>query len=154
MTPEEAIRSRIVGLSAVQALVGTRVYLDQTPQDPTYPLVLVYSAGDHWNQQLRGADGIGQARISVEARVHVDAGHDAYTEVMDLYTAFDGDGRGPAATGVFGWVGLVGPVQIANCAHRGSRDRFYDADVRRVLRMTQDYWVSYRYRAVGSQWMH
>lgn len=145
MTVEEAIRTRIAGLAAVATIAGARVYLDKTPQDPTYPLVLVYSAGDHVGQHLRGPDGEGYSRVTVEARAHEVSGQDTY-QVAALYDAFDGDGRGRDASGIFGWVGEVGspPFEICNCAHRGSRDRFYDAAERRVLRMTQDYWVTYR----------
>jgi hypothetical protein len=146
VTVEQAIYTRIAGLPAVQAIVATRVYLDKTPQDPTYPLVLIYSAGDHRYSQLRGPEGLGQARITVEARAHEESGEDAY-QVTTLYDAFDGDGRGPTATGIFGWTGTVDTVRIAHCAHRGSRDRFYDPDVHRVLRMAQDYWVTYRLAA-------
>lgn len=149
MTPEGAIWTRIASLSAVTAIVGARVYLDKTPQDPTYPLVLVYAAGDHRGQQLRGPDGGGEARVSVEARAHEDSGVDTYT-VMALFDAIEGDGAGPQATGVFGWVGSVGSdptIAIQNCAHRGTRDRFYDPAAQRVLRMTQDYWILYRLTA-------
>jgi hypothetical protein len=144
VTVEEAIRGRIEDLTAVTAIVGARIYLDKTPQDPTYPLVLVYLAGDHRDQHLRGPHGLAHARVSVEARAHEDSGVDTY-EVTALFAAIDGDGLGPAASGVFGWAGSVGSPALAilNCEHRGSRDRFYDAAEQRVLRMTQDYWVSY-----------
>ncbi len=146
MTPEEAIRTRTAGLTAVHAIVAARVYLDKTPQDPTYPLVLVYSAGDHRGQQLRGPDGVGQCRVTVEARAHEDSGADAY-QVTALFDAFDGDGLGPGASGLFGWFGTIADVAIMNISHRGSRDRFYDSAERRVLRMAQDYWVTYRLTA-------
>lgn len=149
MTPEGAIWTRIGSLPAVQALVDGRVYLDKTPQDPTYPLVLVYAAGDHRGQQLRGPAGTGEARVSVEARAHEASGVDTY-EVMALFDAIEGDGRGAAASGVFGWVGSVGAdptIAIMNVAHRGTRDRFYDPVAQRVLRMAQDYWVLYRLTA-------
>lgn len=145
MTVEEALAARIAGLSAVTAIVGSRVYLDKTTQDPTYPLVLVYSAGDHRDQHMRGPEGTRYSRVSVEARAHEESGIDTY-QVTALFEAFDGDGRGPQATGIFGWIGAIGSpaLEIMNCAHRGSRDRYYDASDRRVLRMTQDYWVTYR----------
>lgn len=145
MTVEEAVYARVASLTAVAAIVGARVYLDKTPQDPTYPLVLVYSAGDHRDQHLRGPRGLASARISVEARAHEESGVDAY-QVTDLFDAIEGDGLGPNASGLFGWRGSVGSpgFEIQNCAHRGSRDRFYDSDEQRVLRMTQDYWVTYR----------
>lgn len=146
MTPEQAIRNRTAGLTAVRAIVGARVYLDKTPQDPTYPLVLVYSAGDHRGQQLRGPEGIGQCRVTVEARAHEESGADTYQVTM-LYAAFDGDGLGPIASGIWGWSGVVDNLAVMNISHRGSRDRFYDAKEQRVLRMTQDYWITYRLTA-------
>lgn len=145
MTVEEAVYARVASLSAVTALVGARVYLDKTPQDPTYPLVLVQSAGDHRDQHLRGPSGVGYSRVQVEARAHENSGVDAY-EVADLFAAIDGDGLGTSASGLFGWAGTIGSpgFEVMNCAHRGSRDRFYDAEEVKVLRMVQDYWVTYR----------
>jgi len=145
MTVEEAICERIEQLGAVTALVGTRVYLDKLPQAPTYPAVRVQLVDDLSSQHLRGPNGLARGRVQVDAFAHEESGVDPYAQVARLAAAIHGDGLGPSASGLEGWIGTLGSpaVEIVECA-RVLRLRRYDPDELQVLTMSQDYIVGYR----------
>ena len=144
MTVEEVIVDRVASIAAVIALVGSRVYLDKLPQGVAFPVVLVQLVDDLDAFHLRGKNKPQRARVQVDAYVHEESGIDPYAQVTALVAAIDGDGKGPAATGLSGWKGSVGspPVVIHGC-FRTSRLRRYDPDELNLLRMSQDYIVSY-----------
>lgn len=63
----EAIRTRLTAVSAVTALVSTRVYPNLLPQNPTLP-ALVYQRIDERRENAMGADpGVVRARVQVSA---------------------------------------------------------------------------------------
>lgn len=145
MTIEEAIRARVGGLASVIALVGSRVHLDRLPQSPTYPAVCVQLIDDGSSYHLRGPIGTTQARVQVDAYVKEGSGLDAYSRVSSLAAAIHGDGRGPTATGLSGWIGSIGSpaLDVLSC-FRVSRTRRYDPDELHVLTQSQDYMVWFR----------
>lgn len=144
MTVEEAILARVAAIGAVQAEVGTRVYLDVLPQSPVYPCVRVVQVDDPVVYHLRGPDGIGRARVQVDAFVKVGTA-DPYGTVADLAAAIDGDGAGRDASGLSGWIGTVGsPAMDILACQRIDRRRQFDPEERQVLMMSQDYRVDYR----------
>lgn len=142
MTVEEAIAARVADLAPVTALVSSRVYLDRLPQAVTYPAVLVQLVSDPPQYHLRGRKY--RARVQVDAYAREASGVDAYAAAANLAAAIDGDGKGPAATGLSGWKGSVGspPFVILGC-FRTSRLRRYDPDELNLLTMSQDYFVDY-----------
>lgn len=144
MTVEEVIAARVASLAPVVALVGARVFLDKLPNSVVMPSVLVQLVDDIDGFHLRGKNKPQRARVQVDAYVHEESGVDPYAQVIALAGAIDGDGKGPAATGLSGWKGSVGspPVVIHGC-FRTSRLRRYDPDELNLLRMSQDYIVSY-----------
>lgn len=144
MTVEEIIVDRVAQLSAVSALVGTRVYLDRLPQAVAYPAVRVQLVDDLDGFHLRGKNRPQKARVQVDAYAREASGVDPYAEVAELAAAIDGDGEGPAASGLSGWKGRVGspPVVIHSC-FRTSRLRRYDPDELTLVTMTQDFIVTY-----------
>lgn len=144
MTVEEVIVDRVSELAPVIALVAARVYLDKLPQGVAFPAVLVQLVDDLDGYHLRGKNKPQRARVQVDAYAHEQSGVDPYAQVTELAEAIDGDGKGPAATGLAGWKGRVGspPVVIHSC-FRTSRLRRYDPDELNLLRMSQDYIVSY-----------
>lgn len=143
MTIEEAVLSRIVNLATVTALVGTRVWLQRLPQSPTYPCVRVTLVSDLGDQHLRGPQGEKRARVQVDAFAHETSGGNPYTGAAAVWQAIYGDGKGPDATGVFGWTGTVDDVTISLVEDAGRRVA-YDPDELRVVTVTQDFRVWYR----------
>lgn len=144
MTVEEAIWSRVESLPAVIALVGTRVYLQQLPQSPTYPCVLVQLIDDPELYHLRGPKGSRRARVQVDALAQIVSGVDAQARVSQLADAIDGDGLGRNASGLSGFKGQIGSpaMEIRGC-FRVDRTRRYDPEELRVLTMSLDYMVTY-----------
>lgn len=144
MTVEEIIVDRVAALPAVIALAGTRVYLDKLPHSPTFPAVRVQLVDDIGAYHLRGKQKPERARVQVDAFAHESSGVDPYAQVAALADAIDGDGEGPAASGLSGWTGRVGsPPFVIHSCFRTSRLRRYDPDELNLLTMSQDYFVSY-----------
>jgi hypothetical protein len=142
MTVEEAVLARVTALAGVQALVGSRVYLEMLPQSPVYPCVRVTEIDDPGSYQMRGPDGMGRARVQVDAFAREG---NAYDAAATLVEAIEGDGAGRNATGLSGWIGEVGspPFFVLAC-QRIDRRRQFDPDEIRVLMMSLDYRVTYR----------
>jgi Protein of unknown function (DUF3168) len=142
---ETLLRERIAGLGGVTALAGARVYLDQLPQSPLYPCVRVSLVDDSDDQHLRGPRDAQHARVQVDAFAQAGSGTDPYATAAALAQAIHGDGLGPGASGISGWIGSVGspPVTVVGC-RRVARTRRYDPDELRVVTMSLDYIVWYR----------
>lgn len=145
MTVEEVIAARLATLAPVIALVGARVYLDRLPQAVTYPAVRVQLIDDLRGYHLRGENQPQQARVQVDAYVNEASGVDPYAQVASLADAIDGDGKGPAASGLSGWKGRVGspPFVVLSCFRANRLRPRYDPDELNVLTMTQDFLVTY-----------
>lgn len=143
MTIEEAIRMRL--LTVAGSIVGNRVYLDKLPQGVTYPAVRVTLIDDLVDYHLRGPVGSKQARVQVDAYAAEASGLDVYDQVTGIADAIEGDGLGPGASGLSGWIGAVGsPPVLVDQVLRVSRTRWYDPQELRVLTMSQDFIVWYR----------
>ena len=145
MRVETAILTRLVGLAPVTALAGTRVYLDVLPQAPTYPCVRVSLIDELPAYHARGPVGVRWARVQVDAFAAVASGVDPYDQAEVLAEAIEGDGAGPAASGLSGWIGEIGsPALSVLGVFRATRTRLYDPDELRVVTMSQDFIVWYR----------
>lgn len=143
MTIEEVVVQRVAAVAA--GLVGSRVYLDKLPQGVTFPCVRVQLVDDLLDYQLRGPTNVQRARIQVDAYAREGSGVDTYDQVATLADTICGDGLGPGASGLSGWIGAVGsPPVVVDGVFRVSRTRWYDPDELRVLTMSQDFIVWYR----------
>jgi hypothetical protein len=146
MTPEEAVRLRLLQIGAVSALVTSRIYMLKLPQNPTLPAVRVQIIGELDDVHLRGAGGTYQSRVQVDAYVSelgTAAAPDPYATVRNLAAAITGNGAG---TGLEGWQGVIagtGPLRITGI-FRIDRDSTYEAAELRLLRMRQDFRVWWR----------
>jgi Protein of unknown function (DUF3168) len=145
VTVEEAICQRVESLADVIALAGSRVYLDKAPQGDPYPVVVVQLIDDPDDYHLRGPDGARRARVQVDVYAHESSGVDAYDQATMLAEAINGDGLGPDATGLSGFIGTIGSLglEVTGC-FRIDRVRGYEAEDMRELRIRQDYYVHFR----------
>jgi hypothetical protein len=142
VTVEDAVVDRLLSLSAVTALVSSRVYLDKLPQSPTYPCVRVQQISEPEDYHLRGGSTMKRARIQVDAFAREVSGVNAYALADTVASAIHGD---EAGSGLSGWKGTIGsPAVDVLGAFRVDRRRLYDPDELRVLTMSQDYQVTYR----------
>lgn len=145
MTVEAAIAARVAGLSAVTALVSTRVYLYELPENATFPNVCVQLIDLEEDQHLRGPDGLPVSRVQIDCGVQKASGLDYAAQLDELVAAVHGDGLGTSASGVCGFRGRIGSpaFEVRNCEPAG-RHLLYDPDDRRVVTMKLDYLVRYR----------
>jgi hypothetical protein len=145
VTPEVIVATRVAAIGAVTAIVGQRVYMLKLPQRPTLPAVRVQRIDDVRDQHLRGPVNVNVARVQVDVFV-ADAGSDAYDTASDLMDAIKGDGLGPNASGLWGWIGSFGSpddVRVLNAELAGDSVD-YEGDELRLLRMRQDFLLHWR----------
>ena len=62
-----ATRTKLIGTSAVAALLGTRIYPDQLPQSPTLPAAVYYGISGTDEPRLSGLAGFATERIQIDA---------------------------------------------------------------------------------------
>lgn len=141
MTPEEAVRSRLLQVSAVTALVASRIWSVKLPQSPTLPAVAVSLVGEITDYHLRGEDHTKSARVQVDTYVQEGAG--SWKATVDaIAKAIHGDGAG---LGLSGWRGTLGsPPFDVLLVMRLDRQQTYEAAELRVVRIRQDYRVIFR----------
>jgi hypothetical protein len=82
MTPEVAIRARLIADPAVYALVGTRIYPDELPQVPTYPAI-VYIRASALPEGLTQDRYVGPER----PRIQLDAWSESRATTDQVYLA-------------------------------------------------------------------
>lgn len=141
MTVETIVIDRLLAISALTALVSTRVYLDKLPQQPTYPCVRVTLISEQEDYHLRGG-GMKTARVQVDAFAKEVSGVDPYALAAAVADAVHGDDAG---SGLSGWSDAIGsPASHVQGCFRIDRRRQYDPDELRVLTMSQDYQIAYR----------
>lgn len=134
MTPEAAVRQRIIDLTTSAA---SRVYMLKLPQQPTLPAVRVQRVVGIRGQHLRGPDG------SYRTRVQVDTFATTHAAASDLADEILGDGLGPNASGLWGWVGELGSpaIRIKNIEVDPEGSTQFEADELNQARLRTDYIV-------------
>jgi hypothetical protein len=142
MTVEDVVIARLLALSTVTALVSTRVHLDKLPQTPTYPCIRVQNISDTTGAHLRGSDGIGKARIQVDAFAKELSGVNPKALADTVAAAVRGPGDGSA---LFGWQGGIGSpaFTVLSCLLEEKHES-YDPEELRVVTVSQDFMVTYR----------
>lgn len=145
MTPEDAVATRLLAIGAVTAIVGARIYMLMLPQHPTLPAVRVQRIPGERGQHLRGPDGITRTRVQVDAYA-AEAGADAYSSVVALADAIRGNGLGPSASGLWGWIGTLGSpsLRVVNVTIEGDGGVEYEGDELRLLRYRQDFMLHWK----------
>lgn len=155
MSADTAVRLRLLAVTALTALVNQRIYVVKLPQSPVYPCIRVtLIPGFRIPQHLRGPEGTRTVRVQVDCFAGEQSGGDPYARANDCDAAALGDGLGPTASGLFGWVGrventAVSPVDALQVNWVGAEEAFphYEADEKRLVAVTRDYFVNYRQAA-------
>ena len=127
------VRTRILMIDAVRALVSNRVYTGQAPQSPTYPHVVVNGPPEGMvDGHLRGG-GRRQTRITVTS----------VAQSRDLAAAVDAAIQGDnAGSGLNFWRGTMGsPSAAIDGCFPDQAVPFYDPAELRQYRINRDYWV-------------
>lgn len=142
MTPEVAVRARLLQLVPLAALVSARIYLHKFPQSPTWPAVRVLLVDEIRRPHLRGGSKLGRTRVQVDAYAQEASGADPYAQATAVAAAAHGD---EAGSGLQGWVGDLGapPAIRITGLMRADRAAGYDPDELRLVRIRQDYLVHF-----------
>jgi hypothetical protein len=97
----KAIYSKLTGDAAVAALLGTRVYPEQAPQDGrTFPLVVYAASDEEVVRSYAGSSGLESRNVTIECAART------YAQAQDLAAAVKAALDG--ADGVFGGVTVRG----------------------------------------------
>lgn len=147
MTAVEAVIERLEGLTALTALVATRIFNSVASEGCASPFVVVRNISDRREQHLRGMTDLTVDRVQVDFYVDETSGADAKGQANAGGDIIFGDGNGPNASGLAGWVGTVGgspaTAAILNVSPAGRRDEMEFDEVRRWCD-SQDFMVSWK----------
>ena len=136
------MRSRLLLVSAVTALVSTRVYVLTFGQSQTWPAVRVVMVSEPLIKSVAGETALAQTRVQVDSVTAVGSGGNPYTAAIALADAIHGDGSFASPTGLEHWRGSLGsPAYEVKGIGRLDRAVSYDAGPPRVIRVRQDYEV-------------
>lgn len=137
MSAAAGVIARLEAVSAVTALVSTRIYQGILPQRPTLPAIRVQRISENEFMHLRGSNGVYRTRVQVDS-IAGEPNHMAQAQAVDA--AVHGNG---AASSLVGWLGTAGGVEILGILPEAVRET-YDADELRQYRVMRDvmvWWV-------------
>lgn len=103
------LRAKLIGTTAVAAILGTRVYPDRLPQGCTLPAAVYYLISGTEEGSLTGVVGLVHARIQVDAYATTRLAANA---LADLIRSTLADASGSRGT----W----GTVGVSGCSVAGS----------------------------------
>lgn len=143
MTIEQAVYERLLTLSPVTALAGTRIRQLILRQGEVLPAVRLQKIGtDMVQQHQRGPLVDRVSRIQIDAFVEVVG--EWYTVASQLMEAIHGDGLGPNATGIFGFSGVISGLTVNNVRFAGGAGPHFEHGERRIARLQRDYFVDWK----------
>lgn len=145
MTPGDVVRARILAISAVTALVGSRVYMTTFPQKPTWPAVRVTDVGQVEELHLRGTVGVIRGRVQVDVVSGERSGVSARGEARDIMALIHGDFSGGSASGLNGFSGFIGSpaIEVDVIEPSDYRER-YEAEEIKAYLVSRDYFAQVR----------
>jgi hypothetical protein len=133
------VRYRLLAVSGVTALLGTRIYVLKLPQSPSYPVALIQlvSLVDEYTHD--GDAALGVSRVQVDVFAQEASGADPYATAVAAADAIH------AALSGISFDGSGSPVDLEiSGAFRMNRQTAYEPDALRVVRVLQDYRVQWR----------
>jgi hypothetical protein len=146
VTIEEGICERLESLAPVAALVGDRIYQLRLPQRSGLPAIRVQEISETEDLHLRGPSDL-STRVQVDVYAQESSGSDPWASAAAVAEAVHGNGLGPQASGLSGWIGSLGgsPPEIrVSLIRRVSRNQGYEAEELRLVWIRQDYRVFWR----------
>ena len=137
-----ALRAHLLTVSAVTALVSTRIRLEKMVQsEPIWPVLRLHLIDRFGGMHLRGSAGIKRARVQVDALYMEVSGLNVHTLAWALSAAVEGPGDG---TGLLGFTGDIGSpaVHIHAITDGGARSG-YDPHELKQFKVMHDYIVDF-----------
>lgn len=142
MTVSEAIVTRLLALSPVTALVGTRVRVLTLRQSEIYPAIRVQRISEIQPMHLRGAVMSFTARVQVDSYGQKVSGVDPYAHARNVDAAAYGDGAG---SGLCAFVGSVGsPAFTITGVFPDNVREDFDAEELNIVRIMREYVVRWK----------
>lgn len=140
MTVTQAVISRLSAISALTALVSTRIYQLILPETVTLPAVLVTRIDTVEDSHLRGGGAMYRTRVQIDAVVDARATSPLVT-ANAIERAISGPGDGTGLSGFKGIVPSGSPAfAIAGVQALDVRDG-YAGDELRQVRVSRDFYV-------------
>jgi hypothetical protein len=134
VTPEEAVLDRLLAVSAVTALVSTRIYQLVLPEHSAFPAIRVQLVDEPENYHLRGNDALTFARVQVDSYARNVSGGDPYLSAVTIADAVND------ALTVEGW-GVGSPPRNVAGVFRILRRAMFESEDLQIVRVWQDYRV-------------
>jgi hypothetical protein len=136
MEAATVVRLRLLDISAVTALVATRVTTGQITQSSVLPAVFVQRVSEVQRSHLRGGESMFMVRVQVSSLAVTRAG------LVALDEAVQGDGVG---SGLSNWSGTVGSPSVAvRWMQPAGVDETFESGAQARYRIDRDYLVHYR----------
>lgn len=144
MTAVDVVCTRASAVSALTALVSTRIWALKLPQSPTLPAVRVSLVSEVTFPHLRGLVTTKQARVQVDAIAREGSGVDPRASANAVADAAHGSFSAGAATGLAGWTGEVGSpaTRVHEIRPLNRREGYFADDLRQIV-VSIDYLVVY-----------
>ena len=142
MIVESAIVDRILSLSAVTALVGTKVRVLALRQGERIG-VRVQRVSEFEPMHLRGTSGLISARIQVDSVAPEASQVDPFADAAEIDAAVKGDGAGSGLSGWKGTFGSPATLTVFGIMPMDARPE-YDSAARGLVKIMRDYLVIYR----------
>ncbi len=138
----DVVVARLGQISALTALVGSRIYAMKLPQSPTLPAVRVTLVSQNDPAHLRGTVRRVRARVQVDAVSGERVTADPLSQARAVDAAAHGAFSGGAATGLSGWAGEVfsPAVTVSGILPIDAREGYFADDLRQVV-ASRDYEV-------------
>jgi hypothetical protein len=131
-----SVRDRLLAVSAVTAIVGSKVTTGRFPQSTDYPAVLVRRVSRVKRSHLRGGEGMQMTRVQVTLVAATRAA------MVALEAAVEGDNAGSGLDHFSGSVGSPS-VLLRWVEPASDREDFEAAELNRY-RVDKDYFVHHR----------
>lgn len=135
VTAAELVRTRLLALSAVTALVGQRVRTMVLAENETYPAIRVQRVSEVEPMHMRGSVG------ALRSRVQVDTYATTYASARSIDAAVHGDGSG---SGLGGFSGDIGSTHVDLIRSMNAVDGYEGDQPDRLVRIMREYEVQYR----------
>lgn len=137
MSAVTLVRTRLLALSPITAIVGSRISALVLPQDEDLPAIRLQQIGRDTPMTLRGSAGLVQAVVQVDCVAATLAAAEA------LIAAVRGTFSGGVATGLVGFKGVIGSTDVRAITPAGDERHLFDAQELKQVKATQDFAITF-----------
>jgi Protein of unknown function (DUF3168) len=144
-----ALRTRLLAADEVTDLVGSNVWTLELPQSADFPAIRVQEISRVMQAHLRGQDDLLISRVQIDSFARKGDG-DAYAVAWAVADAVAGELVNGAATGLAGFRGPLGALEILGCVAGDATERMDTSNNLTVVRVISEYFVTFKAAAVAA----